>query len=877
MIQRLIAKVLGRTHGGATVAEIEDLVYRNKFSDEIPLYLYDDGLKSYLNSDNTIGWVWECSPLIRSSEKTLTTAEALLRIRLPEHAVLQFILHSDPNIKPVLDAYRAIREGSNDPLIEDAIDNYCAFLTECTSGTPQLSNIPLRNYRLIVTLKMTPNDDTDLNEIVSIVRETLAGTGLSPEFMEPPALLDWIRRLLNDNITEAKGPDGKCISHIYDEEMSLNKQILLSETEIDYINKPFLKIGKRYFRSITPKVFPPFVDPVQTKSLFGALWGDSTSDNDQFRTPYLYVLNIIYSNDRIKLQTKADVLLRQEAVGAFARRLQRTQEECRWASDKLQMNEPFARVSPVLWLIGETMQEAEDAVNRAKRIWETQGYLMQEDRFIPWPMLISSLPMGFRATSNNLNMLERDKIMDSDSIMNILPIQVDFHGCNEPVIILQGRTGQICPLAIFSSLAKNFNGFIAAPPGAGKSVLGNTLVFSHYTAGARIRIIDIGGSYKRQCDIFKGRYLDFDPSFNVCLNPFTNVNDPTEDLSAIAMLILQMVYSGSSNPDISENENTLSLDATQYAWGLKGCDSTMDDVRDFLEHYPDRGTNGKKYTDTIVDQAHQMAFNMAEFTSGGMYARYFIGRANFDIRNDRFVLLELGALKNNPGLFRVITLLVLDAITRDLYFSDRKQRRLILFDEAWQFLTGEEGNMMMKSIIEGGFRKARKHGGGLWVITQSILDRKQFGPIGDVIWNYADYKFLLQSEDYDKALAEGLIEADPHKMKLLKSVRRNGTKFSEVYMQTPYGEGVMRLALDPFSYYLFTSDAREVAEIEDMVKRGATYREAINEMVSRYRNTQNQTLMNPEEMTSIVSRLVGKSAAFREALHEVIRKYRAAA
>ena len=54
-------------------------------------------------------------------------------------------------------------------------------------------------------------------------------------------------------------------------------------------------------------------------------------------------------------------------------------------------------------------------------------------------------------------------------------------------------------------------------------------------------------------------------------------------------------------------------------------------------------------------------------------------------------------------------------------------------------------------------------------------------------------------------------------------------------MDTPFGVGVGRLAVDPFSYYVFTSDASEIAEIEAMVDGGVSYEDAIREMVKKYR------------------------------------------
>jgi conjugal transfer ATP-binding protein TraC len=54
-------------------------------------------------------------------------------------------------------------------------------------------------------------------------------------------------------------------------------------------------------------------------------------------------------------------------------------------------------------------------------------------------------------------------------------------------------------------------------------------------------------------------------------------------------------------------------------------------------------------------------------------------------------------------------------------------------------------------------------------------------------------------------------------------------------MDTPFGVGVGRLMVDPFSYYAFTSDADEIAEIEDLVQEGLSYAEAIKAMVDKYR------------------------------------------
>ncbi len=56
-------------------------------------------------------------------------------------------------------------------------------------------------------------------------------------------------------------------------------------------------------------------------------------------------------------------------------------------------------------------------------------------------------------------------------------------------------------------------------------------------------------------------------------------------------------------------------------------------------------------------------------------------------------------------------------------------------------------------------------------------------------------------------------------------------------MDSPVARGVIRLIVDPHSYYLCTSDAAENAQIDALVKGGKTYLEAVNIMVENSQQT----------------------------------------
>ncbi len=101
--------------------------------------------------------------------------------------------------------------------------------------------------------------------------------------------------------------------------------------------------------------------------------------------------------------------------------------------------------------------------------------------------------------------------------------------------------------------------------------------------------------------------------------------------------------------------------------------------------------------------------------------------------------------------------------------------------------------------------------------------------------NSSAFKFFLEAPNYDAIRETGLIEYDPFVMKMLKSVRTNKPLYSEIFMDSPFGIGIVRLVVDPYSYFIYTSSAKEVAEIEQLMKEGMSNDEAIHAMVQKYR------------------------------------------
>ncbi len=817
-------------NGGLRVSELESLSTRSRFSDYLPWLAYDAETKRYVNTDGTEGYLWECAPLAFAGLKSQQVLKNLIQSPMPEGAILQFILYADDNIDPFLSHFRASKLRGI-PIVRKTTDTFCNFLNRGTGGLKSLSGIPIRNFRLFVSVKFPTAKKSrylnELNEIKKSIEETLHGAALYPEPVPPDRLIGWMWRLFNQS--EHHGH--------YAEGMPIRKQVISSETAIRH-HRSSLEIGGKFFRCTTPKIFPKRIDLLMTNQLFGGCWGGG-SDGDQIKTPFLYTLNILFHDQRTALHKKCNLILMQKGVGSFALSLARKQEEFQWATDELEKGTRFLQILPTLWVWHKEDQVAAEAITRVKRIWESVDFVMQEDRGILPVLLMSALPFGLYDKGKNIDLIDRDFIAPAAAITSILPIQSDFSGGGRPIIVFSGRKGQICGLDIFDKHANNHNCLVSATSGSGKSFFVNYLVYNYFGSDSIIRIIDIGGSYKKLAKMFNGVYLDFGRTSNACLNPFSNIRDFKEDISVIAAIILQMTFSATGTVPRDNAETIMTLIKSAATWAYEEQPKNhhhIDLVYEYLKTFPEHAGNLDLDLKGLISLSRTLAFNLMEFTTHGNYGRWVNGRSTLDISHDEFVVLELEHLKAQKELFKVITLQVVNAVTQDLYLSDKSRKRLINFDEGWQFI-GEGGETMaLEEVIEGGYRRARKYGGSFNVITQSPLDLKMFGSVGEVISANSAFKFYLESPDFEKAHQEGLIDYDPFTMKLLKSTKSRKPHYSEIFMDTPFGKGVGRLVVDPFSYYVYTSDGAEVAEIEALVSRGLSYEDAIEKMVKKYRS-----------------------------------------
>lgn len=795
---------------------------RYKFSDFLPYMSYDSQKEYYINNDNSFGTVFLCSPRIRMGESTAVAVEEMLG-KLPENMFIQFTLFGSKNIKDLVEYWkymhleRADRE--NNELLFKAIKNMGEFYYSKTKeGISNSMATRLKNYYLLVSIKS--NSEEDVISYKHILKNILTSNNFSPVVAEPEVLKPMLYELFNGNHDINNIPN-------YDRTCYLNRQVIMPTTEM-LIKDDELKIDGRSFISLTPQSFPQEAHIAD----FGEKLGDYISralDNNQFKDTFLITASVCALSKKKTAQVKGNhsMLLTQKWSENIFRQFAAARKESVSILERIdnQKEKLYAFDLNVI-VSGDNYDEASLNASTIISYWNKGGgkaIVLDEALGIHQLNLIASLPMGINK-EYMFDITAKYRSMFPDQISQFIPLEADFK-LNIPNLILFSRRAQIAGLDLFVSNS-NYNAYLVATSGAGKSVLLNMLAFNSYARNDRIFIIDQDNSFSKLCDTIDGQYLALDPLQPISFNPFSGLknNDREsfmDDLNYLSDLIYML--GSSKNQDRALEDEKLIKAKTQAIMEelflSKGNTMEVTDIRDELAKVDDQ-----RFRD-FADQ-------LRPFCKEGIYGKYFNGPCEFNIEKE-FIVTEFKGLEGHNDLRDPLIMLLIYHINQLMYMSsDRKSRIQIIIDEAHRFL-GK--NPKMDDFIEQAYRRARKYDASVIIATQGfddIYNAKDGGlsRAGTVIINNSAYKiFMKQTETSVNMLIKSevfsLSETDKE---ILRSIMTLKGEYSELFLMTPDDVKLpYRLVMDKYFYYLTTTDPKDKAKIKELTDQGIPLGEAI--------------------------------------------------
>lgn len=311
----------------------------------------------------------------------------------------------------------------------------------------------------------------------------------------------------------------------------------------------------------------------------------------------------------------------------------------------------------------------------------------------------------------------------------------------------------ISDLPMKKGVVTNRNKFILGPSGSGKSFFTNHLVRQYWEQGTHILLVDTGNSYKGLCDLIHqktggddGIYFTYKEDDPISFNPFftQDYQYDIEKRDSIKTLILTL-WKREDEPPRRSEEVALSNAVSLYIEKIKKNRKIKPDFNSFYDFVK------KDYRKVLSDKnVREKDFDVDGFLNvlepyykNGEYGYLLNSDKELDLLNKRFIVFELDVVKDNPILFPVVTIIIMETFINKMR---RLQgiRKMILIEEAWKAIA-KEG---MANYIRYLFKTVRKFYGEAVVVTQEVDDIISSPVVKETIINNSDCKILLDQRKY---------------------------------------------------------------------------------------------------------------------------------
>lgn len=408
-------------------------------------------------------------------------------------------------------------------------------------------------------------------------------------------------------------------------------------------------------------------------------------------------------------------------------------------------------------------------------------------------------------------------------------LESNYKECSQGVRLLERQFGT--PLLVDTWRNPNITNrgqIIVGPAGTGKSHFCNHMIESlSQNTDMHVVILDIGGSYKKLCEMKQGLYIDCSFNNPLTYNPFVVANRNKEGIwlpdsnsnkefhnielnyNSIMRIKLLIFASWKGSEKISVEENALMdeliIEYYDYLNKNKKVEALFDTFYTFIT---------KEKRDSLLNVPRDLfdftsfEITMKAFTTGGKYGHLFNTKRNIDLYNEKFVVFELEEIREEKVLFPLTSLIAKNIVLNKLLNNKSEYRVFVVMDEVWSIL-----NSNLSIFIEYLYRTCRKKNGSVCIISQSINDIIQ-SQVRNAITTNADTMIFLKQKLEDKNIfSEDLdMKKTPHHLDLLYSLKSTN-KYREIFIKFRDEAKVYRHEVSRFTNLVYSTTPQDNAVI----------------------------------------------------------------
>ena len=427
-----------------------------------------------------------------------------------------------------------------------------------------------------------------------------------------------------------------------------------------------------------------------------------------------------------------------------------------------------------------------------------------------------------------------------------------------------------------NKLTDNSNFFCLGPSGSGKSFHMNSVVRQLHEQGTDVVMVDTGNSYEGLCEYFGGKYISYTEERPITMNPFRiNREEMNVEKTGFLKNLVLLIWKGTQGTVTKTEDRLIEHVITEYydAYfnGFEGfTPQQREDLRKSLV-IDDRNSSEKRHEsereravriEGIIDEiegrrkelkVEELSFNsfyeysvqripdiceenritgidlstyrymMKDFYLGGNHEKTLNENMDSSLFDETFVVFEIDSIKDDPLLFPLVTLIIMDVFLQKMRI--KKNRKVLVIEEAWKAIASP----LMAEYIKFMYKTARKFWASVGVVTQEIQDIIGSEIVKEAIINNSDVVMLLDQSKFKERFDTiktilGLTDVDCKKIFTINRLENKEGRsfFREVFIRRGTTSGVYGVE-EPRECYMTYTTERAEKEALKLYKRELQY------------------------------------------------------
>jgi len=226
-------------------------------------------------------------------------------------------------------------------------------------------------------------------------------------------------------------------------------------------------------------------------------------------------------------------------------------------------------------------------------------------------------------------------------------------------------------------------------------------------------------------------------------------------------------------------------------------------------------------------------FVLSDFYKGGRYGSTLNESADNSLFDESLIIFEIDNVKDNPKLFPIVTLIIMDTFIQKMRLR-KDRRKALIIEEAWKAIASK----LMGGYILYLYKTVRKFWGEAIVVTQELDDIIGNAVVKDSIINNSDTFILLDQtkfkDNFDRiASLLSLNQVEQNKIFTINNLNnKNGRgRFKEFYLKRGAVGEVYGNEVSLEQYLTYTTEKPEKTAIEYYARQEGNHQTALDKFV----------------------------------------------